>query len=362
MQLKTKASGVLVAPAVRDLDRLAATLTDWLSRRMPEARDLAISNLDYPRGAGQSHETILFDCSWREGGQSRQAGLVVRIKPTSHTVFQDDMFVEQYEVMKRLHDARIAPIAEPLWYEADPAVLGSPFFVMRKLVGRVAVSIPSYMSVGWVVDSTPAERARLWENGVRTLAALQRTPLEMVDFLARPQDGATGFDQEWGRWRRFLDWVSQNRALPLHERAYELLAATAPANRAEGLVWGDARLGNMMADQDCNIIAVMDWEQPSIGGALHDLGWWLSHEGAQVASRPDKQRLPGFGSRDETIALWGEVTGISTTDIDWYEAYATFKMACLSVRLTGLRGLPLSPADIEAMPPVRRLVEMLGLA
>jgi hypothetical protein len=42
---------------------------------MPQARGIAISDLSYPRGAGQSHETILFNAQWREGAQEIARGL-----------------------------------------------------------------------------------------------------------------------------------------------------------------------------------------------------------------------------------------------------------------------------------------------
>ena len=66
-------SDVIVAPETRDLEVLAAKLRDWLGGRMPGARDIAITNLAYPRGAGQSHETILFDAAWRRNGTSTPA-------------------------------------------------------------------------------------------------------------------------------------------------------------------------------------------------------------------------------------------------------------------------------------------------
>jgi len=118
--------GVFVAPAMRDLSVLAAQLVDWLGRRMPGARNIRVDNLDYPRGAGQSHETILFDAAWDEGGAARSRGMVVRIKPTSFTVFLDDMFVEQYQLMRAMHDSGKVRVAEVLWFEEDPTLLGAP--------------------------------------------------------------------------------------------------------------------------------------------------------------------------------------------------------------------------------------------
>ena len=119
-------TGVIVAPAVRDLSDLAAQLAGWLAQRMPDAQGVQVVDLDYPRGAGQSHETILFDALWREGGQARRRGMVVRIKPTKHIVFQDDCFEDQYRLMRAVHVSGKAVVAEPLWFESDPSLLGAP--------------------------------------------------------------------------------------------------------------------------------------------------------------------------------------------------------------------------------------------
>ena len=55
---------------------------------------MRLSNLHYPLGAGLSHETILFDADWTEGGAAQQRGMVVRIKPSNRHVFLDDVAKE----------------------------------------------------------------------------------------------------------------------------------------------------------------------------------------------------------------------------------------------------------------------------
>src|SRR5207247_7603985 len=135
-------SDVIVAPAVRDLQVLASELAAWLAPRLPEGRDIRVENLAYPFGAGQSHETVLFDLSWSQGGRRMTQGCVVRIKPTSHTVYPDDLYDEQYKLMRVLHEHGRVRVAKILWVEQDPTILGAPFFVMEKVRGRVAVSVP----------------------------------------------------------------------------------------------------------------------------------------------------------------------------------------------------------------------------
>lgn len=330
----------IVAPAVRDLDQLAAALVGWLGTQMPRAANIRIANLRYPLGAGMSHETILFDAFWSEGAGEQRHGLVVRIKPTRHLVYQDDMFEEQYRLMQTMHESGLVRVARPFWIERDPTLLGAPFFVMEQVSGRVAVSYPPYAQEGWLVETAPADRRRMWTDAVTQLASIQKVPLDDVGFLHLPGDFAENFDQEVDRWRRYLDWIDADGRFQLLRDGFAGLLAARPKNRPEGIVWGDARLGNMMIGDDFQVAAVMDWEQPSLGGALHDLGWWLISDYNQTEAR-GIPTLDGMGSRDETIALWSEVSGKSAADIDWYEAFVVFKQECLGVRMVTLRDMPI---------------------
>jgi len=334
-------SEVIVAPETRDLTSLGRQLRAWLSTKLPDAKDIGISNLAYPRGAGQSHESILFDADWSADGRRQSRGLVVRIKPMRHTVYPDDLFEEQYQLMSVLHAHGRVRVAKPLWLERDSSILGAPFFIMEKKRGRVPVSIPSYAETGWVVEATPAQRAKLWENGVRQLAAVQSVPLTSLGFLKGKKAGAQeGLEQEWDKYVRFAAWVQRERPWPVLERALDRLRANWPANQPPGLVWGDSRLGNMMFDEDFEVVAVMDWEQPSLGGALNDLAWWLVLSEARHGAAPGRPHLEGMGTREDTIALWHELTGISTADIGWYEDFTSFKLSCLSIRMFALKGEP----------------------
>ena len=335
-------SDVIVAPETRDLDELAENLSGWMATKLSGASDIRIDNLTYPRGAGQSHETILFDARWREGGQNREQGCVVRIKPGSFTVFVDTLFEQQYKVMQVLHEGGYVRVARPLWFEDDPAVLGKPFFVMEKALGRVPVSIPPYAQTGWLAEAVPADRRILWKNAVEQLAAVQSVPLEKLPFLKGPAGAESGFAQEWDKYVRFAVWLQDVEPMPVLDRALDRLKANWPDNRPDGMVWGDARIGNMMFDDNFAIVAVMDWEQPSLGGALHDLAWFCVL--SETMHGPDAQlgrHLDGMGSHDETVALWEQLTGKSAADLGWYEDFTHFKMTCTGIRLGHLRGKPM---------------------
>jgi aminoglycoside phosphotransferase (APT) family kinase protein len=332
-------SDVIVAPATRDLDDLAKVLAGWMATRLPGASDIVIDNLAYPRGAGQSHETILFDAKWNEGGQDRAQGCVVRIKPSSFTVFVDTLFEEQYQVMRVLHEGGYVKVAKPLWFEEDQSILGNSFFVMEKVDGRVPVSIPPYAKEGWLSEATPEQRRKLWRNAVVQLAAVQKVPLDKLDFLKGPAGAQSGLAQEWDKYERGAAWVQEHVGSPALQRALERLKSLWPSNQPEGLVWGDARIGNMMFDDNFEVVAVMDWEQPSLGGALHDLAWFLVlSETMHGRSTQMGAYLEGMGTREETIARWEELTGKSAADVEWYEDFTQFKMTCTGLRMGHWRG------------------------
>ncbi len=332
-------SDLIVAPETRDLDELAEELAVWLARQLPGSSAMRIDNLDYPRGAGMSHETILFDAHWTSAGEAKSQGMVVRIKPERMTVYPDNLFDEQYQLMKVLHEGNYVRVAEVFWLEQDTSILGKPFFVMEKKFGRVPVSMPPYAQTGWVSEASDAQHRHMWEEGVRQLALIQHVPLDKLQFLRGPAHAPEGFAQEWDKYVRFVEWVRDEPAAPILRDGLKRLESLTPANQPEGLVWGDARIGNMMFDANFDVIAVMDWEQPSLGGALHDLAWFLVL--SDTMHGPGAQRgkhLPGMGSREETITLWEEISGKSAADIEWYEDFTHLKMACTGVRLGALRG------------------------
>lgn len=331
---------VIVAPETRELATLASQLAAWLTARIPHAEDVRVDNLSYPSGAGRSHETILFDANWSAGGRKHLQSCVVRIKPTRHTVFPDDLFEQQYRVMQVLHEQGRVRVARPLWFENNASIVNAPFFIMERVRGRVPVSIPPYAQTGWVAEASPAQRAKMWESGVRQLAAIQSTPLESVDFLQGPDSACRGLAQEWDKYVRFVAWISRERRWPVLENALERLRANWPSHQPPGLVWGDARLGNMMFDENFEVAAVMDWEQPSLGGALHDLAWWLVLSETMHGAAPGRPHLEGMGTREETIALWHELTGISPAGVEWYEDFTHVKMSCTGIRLAQLGKMP----------------------
>jgi aminoglycoside phosphotransferase (APT) family kinase protein len=202
--------------------------------------------------------------------------------------------------------------------------------MMRRLEGRVPVSFPGYNVAGFVFDATPRERQILWRSAMEELCRIATTPLEAVQAVAMPEKGSTGFDQQFNFWKDSCRWAGA-RVAPFLVGAEDWLEEHKPHHPLRGFSWGDARIGNMMFGSDFRLTGVMDWEQASIGGPLHDLGWWLFFDDMH-SWRNGHRRLDGLGTRQETIDLWRELTGFEPRDLQWYEVFAGYKLATIVAR------------------------------
>lgn len=138
---------------------LARTLTGWL-RRALERPSLIVAGLSRPK-AGTSNETVIVAVWWDDGGARRDERLVVRIQPTGRQLFLRPDTIGEGRVLRAIAAAAPAavPVPRVLAFEPDAGVVGSPFFVMSHVPGRVLSDIPSCHTTGWLLDETPAQRA-----------------------------------------------------------------------------------------------------------------------------------------------------------------------------------------------------------
>jgi aminoglycoside phosphotransferase (APT) family kinase protein len=342
------------------LDTVAEVLSRWLQEKLPGATDVEIANPAYPAGAGLSNETILFDASWRGATGRESRGMVLRIKPGRNQINFNADFHTQFALMRAVHEGGWVPVAEPLWFEPEPTLLGDPFYILQKLNGRVPVSFPPYPREGWLKDASPAQREKVWSGGVRALAALHSLPVAKLTFLNRPELGDTGLDQEFEYWRRAYLWARGDRDTLFLDRAFEWLLGAMPSERPTSFSWGDARLGNMMFGDDFSVVAVMDWEQASLGGGLLDLAWWNVLE-AQITDRAGTPCLEGMGGREDTVALWRSLTGADVSQLHWYEVFASFRLSVLVMRMLTLDGSAREGFNFGDNPATRFLADHLGV-
>jgi aminoglycoside phosphotransferase (APT) family kinase protein len=231
-----------------------------------------------------------------------------------------------------LREARLLRALEPtpvrvpkvLAVCADPAVIGSPFYVMERVDGYVVTdTLPAPLD-------NPPERGHIADELVDSLVELHAVDWNAV--------GLEGFGKPSGylerQLRRFNGLWEHNRTRELEqvEQVGGWLAANMPESPPATIVHGDYRLGNTMLalDAPARLIAILDWEMATIGDPLADIGYMMLHwtEPGDKVGRFNLQSvtsLPGFPTRQELIAKYEERSGRSMQALSWYVALALWK-------------------------------------
>lgn len=303
-------------------------MTHWLQARYPEREQLRLSGFESPQ-AGASNETLLFDMHWRDGQQA----LVARLQPTEAGIFPEYNLELQYKTMQRLagSDVRVPKVTD---FEADPDVLGTPFYLMERISGRYLADNPPYQMEGWLTQISAAERAAIWREGIRQVAAVARVDWENRGFadLWDPQQFTTPLAGILNYYEGFLGWAEGlGRPYPRLYPVLEYLRKNQPDGEPITLCWGDAKPPNLMIDGTA-VSGVLDWEMVHLGNPVHDLSWWfvLDDSLTDGLGLPKLEGLPG---RQQMINQWEEESGFSAAQLDYYELLSTFQFAIIMHRV-----------------------------
>ncbi len=314
-------------PAQRNADKTRGALAGWLASALGADGVVTLSELRGPAATGFSNETLIVDASWTAAGSPTEASFVIRVAPTGYSLFPDAAFETQYKVLKALASTSI-PVPIMRWYEADPSVLGAPFFVMDEVKGRVPPDNPPYHMAGWLFDVSPAHRARLWWGAIDAMADLHRLDRDAAElgFLTG------GLGEGLAYYESFLESVEKDEPVPVARRALDWLRSNLPGEEALVVSWGDARIGNVIYDDDAAVLAVLDWEMVGLGAPAQDVAWalFLDRHHSEGCAVP---RLEGFPSTAETVAHYEERSGITLQSMDFYEVYSAFKFCVIMGRL-----------------------------
>lgn len=333
----------------RDLDALGRAMTSWLRAKMPDAGELALSNLRKP-SAGLSNETFLFDAEWRENARSRGASWVVRVQPSGFQVFPEYDLSVQFRILCCLAETSV-PVPVARWYEEDRSILGSAFYLMDRVDGAIPSEVPPYHTFGLCFDAKPDERATIWWSGIETLARIHAVEWRRagLSFLGVPGGGTDPLDRQIAYYERYFEWACGEQPQPILRAAL----AWAKENRFEParvtLCWGDSRLPNLMF-RDGRVVAVLDWEMAFLGDPEADLGWWLFHDWASSAGY-GFQRLDGFPDAAATIRRYEELSGAPVRHAHYYEVWAALRFGVIMARIASRLkeiGVPIPTPDFES--------------
>ncbi|MFG6447546.1 phosphotransferase [Roseateles sp. BYS180W] len=270
---------------------------------------------------GQSNPT--YRISTGEGSGRRD--YVLRKKPPGTLIASAHAVDREYRVQKALADSDV-PVPRMLHYCDSDALLGTPFYVMEFLNGRVLVdqSLPGM---------TSAERQAIYREMNRVITALHG-----VDYRAL---GLSDYGRE-GNYvgRQIRRWSQQCLAstVPMNDAMHRLMAwlpEHLPADDETTLVHGDYRLDNLLFHPtEPRIIGVLDWELSTLGHPMADLAYqcmawrippalWRGIGGLDLAAL-------GIPEESQYLAWYGAATGRDAQGHwDYYIAYNLFRMAAI---------------------------------
>jgi aminoglycoside phosphotransferase (APT) family kinase protein len=268
--------------------------------------------------------------------------LVLRRPPLGHVLPTAHDMAREYRVQTALADSDV-PVPRTLWFESADGVLEAPFYLMERVVGHVCRnSLPP----GYADRSD--DRAAIGNALVDTLAALHSVDPESVGLgeFGRP----AGFmERQLRRWSDQWERSKTRDVAPLDELR-DALTSSLPRQRGGTIVHGDYRLDNTILHptQPGKLLAVLDWEMSTLGDPLADLGamlaYWSEPDDDQilVAARmmPPVTAAPGFPTRAQAVGRYAAQTGFDVSDVDWYQAFAYFKLAiiCQGIALRAAGG------------------------
>jgi len=297
---------------------------------------------------GQSNPTYLLTTPARR--------YVLRRKPPGQLLPSAHAIEREYRVMHALATCTQVPVPRTLALCVDEAVIGTRFFVMEYVAGRIFWD-PTFPEV------LSQERAAYFDAMNATLAQLHE-----VDFA---QAGLADYGKPADYVRRQIArWSGQYRQdtaagrVPSFERLMDWLDSHVPAREEVALVHGDFRCDNLVFDPAApRVSAILDWELSTLGDPLADFAYHLmmyyTTDSRGLAGR-DLERL-NIPSAQQYVAAYCSRTGRSAIeDLDFYLAFNFFRSAaiCHGIRGRIVRGTAVSARAKEHAARVEELAEL----
>jgi aminoglycoside phosphotransferase (APT) family kinase protein len=276
---------------------------------------------------GQSNPTYKLITPSKSYVMRAKPGPVAKLLPSAHAVERE------FAVMNGLQGTSV-PVPKMHCLCEDESIIGRAFYVMEFMQGRVLwdQSLPGM---------NREQRAAIYDEMNRVIAALHT-----VQFAERGL-GAYGkpgnyFERQIGRWSKQYV-ASVTTPIPEMDRLMEWLPLNIPAmardERMVSIVHGDFRLDNLMfANDQPQVIAVLDWELSTLGHPLadfsyHCMAWHIPPGAFRGIGGLDFEAL-GIPLEDDYIRKYCDRTGLAEphqlkADWNFYMAYNMFRIAAI---------------------------------
>ena len=276
---------------------------------------------------GQSNPTYLLETPARK--------YVLRRKPPGKLLPSAHAVDREFRVISAL-SAQGFPVAKPVLYCDDASVVGTAFYVMSFVEGRVF----------WepqMTGSNPAERAAIYDELNATIARLHAfdpAAIGLADF-GRGENYVARQVDRWSKQYR----ASETERVDDMERLIEWLPGHLPPPAPVRLVHGDYRLDNVIVAPDSSkILAVLDWELSTLGDPLADFTYHLmkwhvppSDTGASTGTLVGRDTVAlGIPTLEAYVDAYAARTGLDPRPhLPVYLAYNFFRIAAIYQGIVG---------------------------
>lgn len=299
---------------------------------------------------GQSNPTYLLKTNNRQ--------YVLRRKPPGKLLVSAHAVDREFRILKALHGSEV-PVAEGLLLCEDDDVVGSMFYLMEFVDGRI-------MWDPALPDLDRAQRNDIFFEMLRVLAAIHDVDVKAacLEDFGYP---ANYFERQTGRWSKQYR-SAETVSIPAMEQLMEWLPDNMPEEDGMvSLIHGDYRLDNLVFDKrESRIIAVLDWELSTLGHPLADLAYFC-----MCLRLPRSDRLKGLAGlplaemgipdeqtlKDRYCEL-RKLDGISNWN--FYMAFSFFRLAsiCQGVMKRAIDG---NAASEQALATGEKAVQLAEL-
>jgi aminoglycoside phosphotransferase (APT) family kinase protein len=292
-----------------DLKSLGAYLRDKVPGLAGEPRAKQISG-------GQSNPTFFLSFDNRE--------LVLRKQPAGQLLPSAHAVDREHRVMSALAGTGV-PVPTMVLYEDDPSVVGTKFYVMERLDGRV-------FHDSQVPELSKPERGQLYDHLATVLAKLHGVDVQAVGLGDYGKQG-NYFERQIGRWTK--QWhLSKTREIPEIDALADWLPKNIPADERTTIVHGDYRVGNVMVHpSEPRIVGVLDWELSTLGHPFADLAhtesmWFITPEEYGGVMGIDFAAA-GVPNREAFEEAYLKTAGLSEGLKPFHLAFALFRFAVI---------------------------------
>ena len=308
----TDSGGTVAAPASPGAAVLeTGRLDKFLRARFPELRgELCVE----PTVGGMSNPTYFISYG--------EWSVVLRKQPGSALVHSAHLIDREFRVMSALHGSAV-PVPKPILYCPETDVVGTPFYLMERLRGRV------FSNYGMLALS-PAARRACYESMCRTMAAIHSfnwAGAGLADY-GRP---GNYFERQLSRWSK--QWrLIQTDDNPYIDPLIAWLTDHMPDSASVALCHGDFRVPNLMFHAtEPRVIGVLDWELSTLGHPLADVAFniqaWRMRPDENGGIRGLDLEALGIPSEQDYLDLYYRYSGQPERLHPFHLAFAMFRAA-----------------------------------